>query len=245
MRRSTTRTCASSTKSRCVPHVIVCHSLAASIASSQGLIADRNLTLGDLIGTIKTFFSKIGNVSPSGSCASLNVLLLPRSDITDVRFKPAYNPYTEVCPAVLLNVLGSSSYCCSTHAAVDGDLRLLKRAQQVDRSRQLWYQICLASPCACRPAQTKFATNTMQAFSARRCFCRWVCLLTCASLRGACRSSGQPSKHLVLLRQHLKPRGGLLFLRPTMIKYGIKNIRDLFGHKVRSRFALPSSAGAC
>ncbi len=41
----------------------------------EGLIADRNLTLGDLIGVIATFFKRIG--------------------ITDVKFKPAYNPYTE------------------------------------------------------------------------------------------------------------------------------------------------------
>lgn len=41
----------------------------------EGLVADRNLTLGDLIGTIKTFFERIG--------------------IDDVKFKPAYNPYTE------------------------------------------------------------------------------------------------------------------------------------------------------
>jgi hypothetical protein len=41
----------------------------------EGLVADRNLTLGHLIGTIKTFFEKIG--------------------ITQLRFKPAYNPYTE------------------------------------------------------------------------------------------------------------------------------------------------------
>lgn len=41
----------------------------------EGLVADRNLGLGDLIGTIKTFFEQIG--------------------ITQVRFKPAYNPYTE------------------------------------------------------------------------------------------------------------------------------------------------------
>ena len=41
----------------------------------EGLIADRNLTLGNLIGTIRTFFEKIG--------------------ITQLRFKPAYNPYTE------------------------------------------------------------------------------------------------------------------------------------------------------
>ena len=41
----------------------------------EGLVADRNLTLGHLIGTIKTFFEKIG--------------------ITQLRFKPAFNPYTE------------------------------------------------------------------------------------------------------------------------------------------------------
>jgi phenylalanyl-tRNA synthetase alpha chain len=41
----------------------------------ESLVADRNLTLGDLLGTIKSFFHKI--------------------DLTDVRFKPAYNPYTE------------------------------------------------------------------------------------------------------------------------------------------------------
>lgn len=41
----------------------------------EGLIADYNLSLGDLIGTIDTFFRKIG--------------------ITQLRFKPAFNPYTE------------------------------------------------------------------------------------------------------------------------------------------------------
>jgi len=41
----------------------------------EGLVCDRGITLGDLIGTIKQFFQKIG--------------------IPDVKFKPAYNPYTE------------------------------------------------------------------------------------------------------------------------------------------------------
>ena len=41
----------------------------------EGLVADYDLSLGDLIGTIETFFRKIG--------------------ITQLRFKPAYNPYTE------------------------------------------------------------------------------------------------------------------------------------------------------
>ena len=41
----------------------------------EGLVADRNLTLGDLIGTLHGFFKKLG--------------------IQKLRFKPAYNPYTE------------------------------------------------------------------------------------------------------------------------------------------------------
>ncbi|RPB29545.1 hypothetical protein L211DRAFT_832253 [Terfezia boudieri ATCC MYA-4762] len=41
----------------------------------EGVIADYNLTLGDLIGFMQTFFAKMG--------------------VHDLRFKPAYNPYTE------------------------------------------------------------------------------------------------------------------------------------------------------
>ncbi|KAF8195736.1 phenylalanine-tRNA ligase [Mycena galopus ATCC 62051] len=41
----------------------------------EGVVADRGLTLADLIGFMKVFFSKMG--------------------IEKVRFKPAYNPYTE------------------------------------------------------------------------------------------------------------------------------------------------------
>lgn len=41
----------------------------------EGLVVDRHLTLGHLIGTIHQFFNKMG--------------------ITQLRFKPAYNPYTE------------------------------------------------------------------------------------------------------------------------------------------------------
>lgn len=41
----------------------------------EGMVIDRNLSLGDLIGLFTTFFEKIG--------------------ITDLKFKPAYNPYTE------------------------------------------------------------------------------------------------------------------------------------------------------
>ncbi|EIW61906.1 phenylalanine-tRNA ligase [Trametes versicolor FP-101664 SS1] len=41
----------------------------------EGVVADKNLTLADLIGFMRVFFTKMG--------------------ITNIRFKPAYNPYTE------------------------------------------------------------------------------------------------------------------------------------------------------
>lgn len=41
----------------------------------EGLIADYDLTLGNLMGVIKQFFDKLG--------------------LTNLKFKPAYNPYTE------------------------------------------------------------------------------------------------------------------------------------------------------
>ena len=42
----------------------------------EGLIADYNLTLGDLMGTLSAFFKRLGLDE-------------------GLRFKPAYNPYTE------------------------------------------------------------------------------------------------------------------------------------------------------
>jgi len=41
----------------------------------EGVVADKGLTLADLIGFMQTFFKKMG--------------------IENLRFKPAYNPYTE------------------------------------------------------------------------------------------------------------------------------------------------------
>jgi len=52
-------------------------------AQVEGLVADYNLSLKDLIGMIKTFFHAIG--------------------ITQLRFKPAFNPYTEPSMEVRVN----------------------------------------------------------------------------------------------------------------------------------------------
>ena len=109
----------------------------------EGLVADYNLSLGDLIGTIETFFRKIG--------------------ITQLRFKPAFNPYTE--PS--MEVFGyHPDLKCWTEIGNSGMFR----------------------PEMLAPM-------------------------------------GLPKGVRVIA-------WGLSLERPTMIKYRIKNIRDLFGHKV-------------
>lgn len=108
----------------------------------EGLVADYNLNLGNLIGTIKTFFEKIG--------------------ITQLRFKPAYNPYTEPSMEIF------------------GYHPELKKWTEIGNSGMF------------RPEML--------------------------------RPMGLPENVRVIA-------WGLSLERPTMIKYRIENIRDLFGHK--------------
>jgi phenylalanyl-tRNA synthetase alpha chain len=108
----------------------------------EGMIADRNLTLGHLIGIIKAFFEKIG--------------------ITQLRFKPAYNPYTEPSMEIF------------------GYHPDLKKWMEMGNSGMF------------RPEML--------------------------------RPMGLPKDVRVIA-------WGLSLERPTMIKYRIENIRDLFGHK--------------
>lgn len=108
----------------------------------EGVVADYNLTLGHLIGTIRTFFEKIG--------------------ITQLRFKPAYNPYTEPSMEIF------------------GYHPELKKWTEIGNSGMF------------RPEML--------------------------------RPMGLPEDVRVIA-------WGLSLERPTMIKYRIENIRDLFGHK--------------
>lgn len=109
----------------------------------EGLVADYNLSLGDLIGTIETFFRKIG--------------------ITQLRFKPAFNPYTEPSMEVF------------------GYHEDLKKWTEIGNSGMF------------RPEMLA--------------------------------PMGLPKDVRVIA-------WGLSLERPTMIKYRIDNIRNLFGHKV-------------
>ncbi len=109
----------------------------------EGLVADYNLTLGNLVGMLREFFRKLG--------------------MTKLRFKPAFNPYTE---------------------------------------------------------------PSMEVFAYHEGLQRWM----------------EVGNSGVFRPEMLRPMGldervtviawGLSLERPTMIKYQVSNIRDLFGHKV-------------
>lgn len=108
----------------------------------EGLVADYDLSLSNLIATIRTFFAKIG--------------------ITQLRFKPAFNPYTEPSMEVF------------------GYHPTLKKWTEIGNSGMF------------RPEMLK--------------------------------PMGLPDNVRVIA-------WGLSLERPTMIKFSINNIRDLFGHK--------------
>ncbi|GAB4837910.1 hypothetical protein Ancab_027436 [Ancistrocladus abbreviatus] len=109
----------------------------------EGLICDRGLTLGDLIGVLHDFFSRLG--------------------MSKLRFKPAYNPYTE---------------------------------------------------------------PSMEIFSYHEGLGKWVEIGNSGMFRPEMlRPMNLPEDVRVIA-------WGLSLERPTMILYGIDNIRDLFGHKV-------------
>eukprot|EP01147_Barroeca_monosierra_P008326 gene8325-872_t len=114
----------------------------------EGVIADYNLTLGDLIGTLAEFFKRLG--------------------IDDLRFKPAYNPYTEPSMEVF-----------SYHKG-------LNKLVEIGNSG-------IFRPEMLRPM-------------------------------------GLPEDVVVIA-------WGLSLERPTMIKYGYSNIRDLIGPKVNLQAA--------
>ncbi|KAK7341483.1 hypothetical protein VNO80_24413 [Phaseolus coccineus] len=109
----------------------------------EGLVCDRGLTLSDLIGVLHDFFSRLG--------------------MTKLKFKPAYNPYTE---------------------------------------------------------------PSMEIFSYHEGFKKWVEVGNSGMFRPEMlQPMGLPEDVQVIA-------WGLSLERPTMILYGIDNIRDLFGHKV-------------
>ncbi|VTJ53960.1 Hypothetical predicted protein [Marmota monax] len=117
----------------------------------EGVVADHGLTLGHLMGVLREFFSKLG--------------------LTQLRFKPAYNPYTEPSMEVF-----------SYHPG-------LKKWVEVGNSGIFRPEMLLPM--------------------------------------------GLPENVSVIA-------WGLSLERPTMIKYGINNIRELVGHKVNLQMVYDS-----
>lgn len=109
----------------------------------EGLVADYNLGLGHLIGTIEDFFHRFG--------------------IKRLRFKPAYNPYTEPSMEIFAYHEGFKKWVEVGNSGIFRPEMLLPMGLPEDVSVIAW---------------------------------------------------------------------GLSLERPTMIYYGLKNIRDLFGHEV-------------
>ncbi|XP_068606060.1 phenylalanine--tRNA ligase alpha subunit [Brachionichthys hirsutus] len=117
----------------------------------EGLVADYGLTLGDLMGILHQFFIKLG--------------------ITKLRFKPAYNPYTEPSMEVFSYHEGLKKWVEVGNSGVFRPEMLLPMGLPEDVSVIAW---------------------------------------------------------------------GLSLERPTMIKYGINNIRELVGHKVNLQMVYDS-----
>lgn len=64
----------------------------------EGVVADRGLTLGHLMGILRQFFTKLGmggHLGGLGTPQGPPITSPLFSGITQLRFKPAYNPYTE------------------------------------------------------------------------------------------------------------------------------------------------------
>lgn len=113
----------------------------------EGVLADYNLTLGDLIQFMENFFAKMG--------------------VTGLRFKPTYNPYTE---------------------------------------------------------------PSLEIYSWHEGLGKWVEIGNSGMFRPEMLESMGLPKNLRVLGW------GLSLERPTMIKYGVQNIRELLGHKVSLDF---------
>ena len=147
----------------------------------EGLVADYNLSLGDLIGTIETFFRKIG--------------------ITQLRFKPAFNPYTEPSMEVF------------------GYHPDLKKWTEIGNSGM--FRPEMLAPMGL-PKDVRVIACECVSF----CFVFFFYFLVVASMLIG---SVSFDRYCSLFSFS---SGGLSLERPTMIKYRIDNIRNLFGHKV-------------
>ena len=155
----------------------------------EGLVADVGLGIGDLKGIIHAFFLKIG--------------------ISKLRFKPAFNPYTEPSMEIFgyqpelkkwIEIGNSGESICFCFLGViflEGGgvlFFVVEKYVQLEKWSVHWLQILLIHAGIFRPEMVQ--------------------------------PMGLPKDVRVIA-------WGLSLERPTMIKYHVDNIRDLFGHKCK------------
>ena len=132
----------------------------------EGVIADYGLTLGGLMEFMEIFFNKMG--------------------LVDLKFKPAYNPYTEPSMEIFAYHKG------------------LKKLVEIGNSGMFRPEMYVKPPPPICPVDADNDIERLEAMG---------------------------------LPKDLRVYGwGLSLERPTMIKYGISNIRELLGHKVDLNF---------
>ena len=141
-------------------------------------MADYGLTLGHLISLLETFFHKIG--------------------IFDLRFKPAYNPYTEpsmeVTAQCMVGVLGVPNILVHDNLSFL-NLSFFNLSFFNLSSFNLSFFLHVLS-AARSSVFTRISTvgrrSETRACSGQRCCDRWTCRRACRPLRGACPWSGRP-----------------------------------------------------
>ncbi|CAG8707982.1 18096_t:CDS:10, partial [Racocetra persica] len=89
----------------------------------EGVIADKGLTLGDLIGFMNTFFNKMG--------------------VKNLRFKPAYNPYTEPSLGKWVEIGNSGMFRPEMlePMGLDPDVRVIAWGLSLERPTMIKYGI--------------------------------------------------------------------------------------------------------
>jgi phenylalanyl-tRNA synthetase alpha chain len=108
----------------------------------EGVVADRDLSLGDLIGIIAEFFRRIG--------------------ITQLRFKPAYNPYTEPSMEIF------------------GYHPDLKKWTEIGTSREASTAVRSSTCSSPLSVPSSPRVQVTAASSGQKCYCPWAFRRTCA-----------------------------------------------------------------
>jgi len=101
----------------------------------EGVVADRNLTLADLIGNnaLSSFFNPF--LTFLVCCTGFMKVFFKKMGIEQVRFKPAYNPYTEVCESFRVS---DSTMIEEFFLAVLRDFCLPPALESLGRSWKQW-----------------------------------------------------------------------------------------------------------